>query len=169
MSFEDAINSKYEKLAKSIIDILNNNPEFIVDISDNSKLINVRDNKTNKKVMSGKYEIIGSHDESTNIFIWSCDQELADKTMTQHAKHAKEQSKHIKKLIINEKKENLQFLELLNYYLKNSMFFVSEEKLLPLLKFVISITNQKGILGIARKEHKKVITTYYVVTDIISY
>ena len=67
MSFEDAINSKYEKLAKSIIDILNNNPEFIVDISDNSKLINVRDNKTNKKVMSGKYEIIGSFENTHNF------------------------------------------------------------------------------------------------------
>lgn len=175
MSFEDIVKNEYNELTKSINDILKDHINYSVQIvSDphtDNKILDVfvmLQNGINKKILSVKYEILGTYDTQTEIFCWGCDQLLVDKNLTNLSKSIKKYSEKIKKIIIKHQFKDSIFMERIYYYLTNNLFLVKPSNLQDILQIAIFVTHTKGILKSLTGTNNKIIT-FYLITDIISY
>lgn len=169
--FKDIIKIEYENLSKTLNGVLENNKEYEVAIVEDSdeRILEVF-NKNNKKILTTKYEILGSFNKKLNIYCWGCDSLVKNKELTNLSKEIKNYSKTLKKLIINKQFKDEEYMERLYYYLTNSMFYIENENLSDLIKISIYISNTKGVViqeNIDSFNNK--INIIYLVTDIISY
>lgn len=180
MNFEDIIKNKSVESTQSVNNILNNHKNYNLELSSDgyeNKIIDVFGNN-DKKILSVKYEILGTYDSNLGVFSWACDQIIVDKKMTQLAKSIKSYSKKIKKIILLKKFSDVEFMERLYYYTTNSLFFVNDFNLNDIFRLSIHVTNAKGILSSSVGKidsidkisgSGKQIKTFYLITDIISF
>lgn len=172
MSFEDIINSEYKTIAKSLNNVISNNQDYTIIMSDDSTVDNFLDvfGKNDKKVLTVKYEVLGTYDEQLNIFSWGCDNIIADKDMTKLAKLTKKYSKNIKILIVKKEFKDQKYLERMYYYLTNNMFFLESINLNDIIKLAVFITKTNGVIkkNTTSAIGNKIISLFFV-TDIISY
>ncbi len=171
MNFEDIIKNEYNNLTKSLENIIKDHPKYTINIVDdlNDNIMDIFGN-SKKKVLTVKYEVLGTYNITLGIFIWACDNVIGDKEISELSKTTKKYSKNLKKLIIDKKFKDISYIERLYYYLSNSMFFVDPINLNDITKLSTFVTNTNGIIkqNSSNALNHEIITMYYV-TDIISY
>lgn len=170
MSFTNIVNSETKKLTKQFEDIvgiqydkyLDDNNKYIIEISDDSeKIINLFDNK--KKLLTVKYEILGIFDKKCGFFTWAKYIPLINKNLIKIMRNIKSSKDEITEMIVENKYKDVEFLEIILYYLSNNMFIIDETNVSMFLKYCIYISKSKGIL-INKNDNKYV---YYFIVDII--
>jgi hypothetical protein len=170
MSFENIVDNESNKLTKQFEDIIgsnyneyiDNNDKYIIEISDeNEKIINLFNNK--RKLLTAKYQILGIFDKKCNFFIWAKYLPLINKSLIKIMKNIKSSNDEIKDIVSKNKYKDVEFLEIIMYYLSNNMFIIDEYNIKMFLKYCIYISKCKGIL-INKNDNKY---TYYLIVDII--
>lgn len=161
MRFEDIIKNESEKISKSLNNILNENDNYQIKIVD--EVIDIYGE--NKKILTIKYELLGSYDTKSEIFNWAHNYYIVDKELLFLSKEVKKYSSKLRKYIINQKCEDNEYMERLYYYLSNSVFILQENKLLDIINMSIYITKCKGVI---KNKNGNMIQLYFV-KDIISY
>jgi hypothetical protein len=168
--YETEINNKYDELISTFDKIIIKHPKYTIKINDDSDGNNTLDvlNET-KKIMSVKYELLGSYDEQLNLFYWACNHDLTNKRLVKLSKAIKKNKKIIKKKIVNYYHSDIEYLEKIYYYLSNSMFIITEKNIKKFLRWCLCVSEGKGILTEVTKYlgNNKPIVMYYIVTDII--
>lgn len=170
MNFEDIIKNKTDKLTSSVTNALKMHSKYKLYFSNDkheNKTIDVfASDDGKKKILSVKYEILGTYHINSKLFTWSCDQLLTDKKMTILSKKIKEYSKNLKKVITIKKFKDVEYQERLYYYSTNNIFFVEYVNISDILKFSIFVSECHGILNFSENNGFQ---TYYLITDIISF
>lgn len=173
MSFENIITNKSTTLSQSLNTVLKDHINYTIGIVDGSNVDNIIDiyGSNKKKILTIKYEVLGTYDGTFGIFSWACDHVILNKEVCLLSKNVKKYSKTLKKAIVSENNHdhnqtNSNYMEKIYYYLSNSMFFLDPQNLVDIIKISIFVTESKGIVQeIAQNK----ITTLYFVRDIISY
>ena len=170
-TLNNIINSEYNKLVKDFNELMTNVDNYNLEFVDNDiddKTIDVYNN--NSKILSAKYQIIGTYDMYCELFTWSWAMQIKDKNITVFKKNIGKYNDKIKKYISNKKYNDIQYLEQIMYYLSNNTFYIIENNLKILEKLCVFIGNGKGVLRYTNKrleKSNKIIYVYYLVSDII--
>lgn len=169
MNFEDIIKNEYRELTKSLADVLKNNTNYIIEIviNPNDNIMDIFDDN-NKKILTIQYEVLGTYSNNLGIFSWACDNIVGNKEIIELSKNTKKYSKNLKKLIIENNFEDVKFLERLYYYLSNNMFFIDNKNINDIITISVFVTKTLGVVKSNNTSNKN-ITTFYLVTDIMSY
>lgn len=167
--YETEINDKCKELIDTFDKIIKKHPEYKIKINDDSDN-NILDVLTEtKKIMSVKYELLGSYDEQLNLFYWACNHNLTNNHFVKLSKIIKKKKDMIKYKIINFENSDVEYLEKLYYYLSNSLFIIADKNIEKFLCWCLCMSEGKGILTETTKYlgNDKPIRMYYIVTDII--
>ena len=168
--YETEINNKCKELISTFDKIIKKHPKYTIKINDDSNSNNTLDvlGET-KKIMSVKYELLGSYDEQLNLFYWVCNHDLTNKRLVKLSKTIKKNKSMIKEKIINYDHSDIEYLEKLYYYLSNSIFIITEKNIQKFLCWCLCMSEGKGILVETTKYlgNDKPVRMYYIVTDII--
>lgn len=170
ISFEDIVKIESNNLSQSLNNILKDHSNYSINIVNDSHKYSYIDvfGINSKKILTVKYEILGTYDATSGIFNWACDQMISNKEITTLSKQIKKYSKDLKKMIIKNKYNDTNYLEKIYYYLSNTIFFLESVNLIDIIKISIFVTKCKGVIKNNNSSNNK-ITTLYLVTDIISY
>lgn len=172
--FEEIVKNESNVISNKLNDTIGKNYTINIVNDNNENILNVF-NSNNKRVLTAKYEILGNYNNTTSLFNWGCDMFVQNKNLTALSKEIKNYSKKLKKLILEENYPDSDYLERLYYYLTNDIFYLLQDNVSDIVKlsnFILSyFTPYKyGIITSTdtslQKHH---ISTYYILTDIISY
>ena len=161
--YNDIINKQFLKLIQLKNELLKDN-EYMINVIDNlyENILDVYSNK--QKFFSCNFELLGSYDINTNIFVWGNDHAIVNKEFIKNILHIRKESKKIEDFIINTKYDDLSYLERLYYYLTHNIFMISTTNINELLEFCVSSSETKGVVA----QKKDNIITMYLIVDIIS-
>lgn len=176
MRLEDIVKNEYIKLAESLDNILKENTDYVVEINmetnteiNENSFLDVYGNNR-KKILTAKYQLLGTFDIGNEIFIWGSNQVIVDKELILFSKIVKKYSAKIKKYIIQKKCEDVEYMERIYYYISNSVFFIEKDKIEEIIKFAVFVTKCKGIIkSVNTNASNNKIMSLYFITDIISY
>ena len=161
--YSDIINKQFLKLVQLKNELLKDN-EYMINVIDNldENILDVYSDKI--KFFSCTYELLGSYDINTNIFIWGNDHTIVNMQYIKNILHIRKESKKIEDIIINIKYDDLGYLERLYYYVTHNIFIISTTNINELMEFCVSSSETKGV--VAEKKDNKI--TFYLIVDIIS-
>jgi hypothetical protein len=162
MNFENILKHESNNLSKFVDELLNENKNYEISILNGTTM---EIYGKNKKILTVKYEILGSFDISLMVFSWAYKLMIIDKKTTKLSRKIKKHKKKIKKLIVNKNFNDSDFLEEIYYYLSNGIFFVDKDKINNIIILSLFITKCKGIINITKNNT----ILYFLITDIISY
>jgi hypothetical protein len=146
MKFKSIVESEYIKLSTIINNIINDNSNYSIELHNSlydEKTLNII-NEDNKKIISCKYQILGSYDVNCNIFSWAYTSQLMNKKMTYLSKDIKKTKKIIMEYIVKSKYDDVDYIEQIYYYLSNSICYITN--LDDLLKYCVYVTNCLGFI-----------------------
>jgi hypothetical protein len=158
--YKNEIEKNIDELTKIKKQLIDDFPYAIelLDKYDDSTL-NVHSAK--KIICNCSYEFLGSYDNSTNIFIWSNSQSIVNKNNIEKLLEIRKSYKTVKSVIINNKYNDISYLERMYFYLKNNIFMISQQNIQELLNYCICISKMHGVL-----EGKNTSKTYfYLITN----
>jgi len=170
---ENIVKNTYNNLTKPYNDLISHCKTEDINIniiSDNYGDKTIEVFCKNTKIISAKYDVLGVYDDQLNLFTWGWNVELIDKNIIKNTKKIKKQTKSIKSDIIKRKYSDIGYMEKILYYISNNIFFISKDNITGLLEYCVYITQTKGIIKQvtkAQNSKNKLITIYYLVTDII--
>jgi hypothetical protein len=160
MKYNEYINKTYEKNTKEIASIIKgkNTKTIISEDNDKSELSILSENK--EKILSGEYMIIGFYDVESSIFFWG--DKISPKNKALFFNN-KKQIKKIEKKIIKKKYDDVEFMEVLRYCVKNNTFYINNDDLMMMLKYCCVVSKSIGLVyEILHKDKKKYIVSYLI-------
>jgi hypothetical protein len=170
-TLNNIVKSEYDRLTKDFDKLMMNVDKYTLEFVNNDiddKIIDVYNKDS--KILSAKYQIIGTYDTYCDLFTWGWAMQIRDKKITNFEKNIKHHNAKIKKYISNKKYNDVQYLEQIMYYLSNNTFYIVENNLKLLEMLCVFIGGGKGILKCTNKsleKSNKIIHIYYLIDDII--
>jgi hypothetical protein len=166
MEFKNIVHKKFIALSSQLINALNQNPDYTVDIDSSQydeKTLNLLAH--GKKFLSTTYQILGSYDCACNLFMWSSSFQVVDKMLVTHCTKIKKTIHIVTDDIINNLYPDTEYLECILYYLSNKIFFISD--LDNLLEYCVHVTESQGYVKQMLTIDGKDKINIYLITDII--
>jgi len=172
MQLNDIIKDECNTLKKEFNELIPNKNEYILEFNNihdiDDQIVDVYGK--NIKILSAKYQIIGSYDTQCELFTWAWAMQIRDKKITEFEKRICKYNGKIKNYISNNKYTDVQYLEQIMYYISNNTFYIVPANLKTLEDLCIFIGRGKGVLKQNNRElekSQKIIPTWYLVSDII--
>jgi len=158
------IEKKNNKLQKQIEKLITSSHTYNITFFTNDSghdLLNIDSNQT--KIFTCKYNIMGNYNTQTNIFTWGYMFDLIDKTKKILAFEIKKYIPTISDAIIKLKYHDTAFVELMHYYVSNSMFYIDYKNINKLIGLASYITNTNIIYNKTQD-----VMNFYFITDIVT-
>lgn len=178
MEYNKNIKKKYIEATKSIKELMANCKEYTVEISDDhvENILNIycvptnSKEKNDKKILSAKYEILGSYDTQTCLFYWSKSMPLVDRELTKIVRSIKKRKVIIEEMIIEKTYKDSEYLETILYYLNNNIFYIDPPNVDKFIEFCVGFSECKYVFiskndktsGFGRDMY-----FYYIITDFV--
>ena len=158
-NYKDEIEQNIKELTKIKTQLIGDT-QYSIELLDkfNDMTLNVYNNK--KIICNCSYEILGTYDTTTNMFVWSNSQSIKNELHIKNLLAIRKSYKNIKILIINNKHSDIGYLERLYFYLKNNIFIMSKQYINEFINYCISVSGMYGIL--AQQKSNKIY--FYLIT-----
>lgn len=167
VTFHNILSVSYKKIQNKYNSISSKNYKIKEKSHDDENIIELFDD--NKKILSGKYEILGIFDSSTNIFMWGDSINPSYKSEYVDVKNIKKKSGKLKQYIINKKFSDVDFIEKLIYYLSNDILYISQDNINDLLTLCTCMSEKIIVMNNTNTNIAKNVNVYYLITDVLSY
>lgn len=159
-NYKSEIEKNISELTKIKDNIIGNN-NYKIELLDkfNDFTLNIYNDK--KIICNCSYEMLGTYDIGTNIFVWENSQTIKNEKSIKNLLLIRNSYKIIKSLIIENKYDDVSYLERMYFYLKNNIFILSKQYIQEFINYCICISEMYGI--VVQQNLNK--TYFYLITN----
>lgn len=162
--YKTFIGNQYKNLTKQFNELTkSSNPSHTISIVDEEFLDIVSNKEKHRKILTAKYQLLGSYDKHCGIFHSARHVDTLDKKSVILSKYIRNYSSKLKEIIINKEYSDVEYIDRILYYVENYMCVIRENNVLDFIEFCVVITESQGYVSYDNGESVK----YYLITDIV--
>ena len=165
-TFEKKITKKYIDLTDKMNQILNNNEYSVENSIDNNDEYTLDVYANKKKVMTVVCQMMGFYNHDCETFYWGDTMIPTNTNINELVKDIRKSKKKLKKSIIEQKYDDIQYLERILYYISNNVFYIDELNIADLVKYCCYKTDSMGVLVQHKITKNKKHAIHYLIREI---